>query len=242
MLYAGADQIEVECELDMHEKHRMLKLCFPTAGKVDVAEIPYGSIERRMCGDEEPCQNWVAMQGEDCGLAMLNDGKYSYSAIDGELRMTVANTSIFADHYGQKQRDDACRYMDMGAQRFRYALVPYGGSWKDAKLSRRAAVLNRPLTAIAETYHTGALGSEMQGISIGSDSVNLGAIKRSEDGKGIILRLAESAGRAQTTRVDFALAGRMLDLAFVPYEIKTVYVPDDPAADVREVRITEIED
>ena len=242
ILYAEADQIEVETTLDMHEKHRMLKLCFPTNGTVDVAEIPYGTIERTMNGDEEHCQRWVAMQGEDGGLAMLNDGKYSYSAVDGELRMTVSNTSIFADHYGQNLRDDTCQYMDMGQQKFAYALVPYSGSYKSAKLSRRAAVLNRPLIAVAETYHTGPLGSELCGLTVGSETVNVGAIKRSENGEGYVLRMVETAGEAQNVHVDFPLAGRSFDLAFTPHEIKTVLIPDDASAAIREVLITEIED
>ena len=242
ILYANADQIEVEAKLDMHEHHRMVKLCFPTSGKVDVAEIPYGAIERTMNGDEEHCQRWVAMQGEDGGLAMLNDGKYSYSAVDGELRMTISNTSIFADHYGQKQRDDTCQFMDMGVQKFRYALVPYAGSYKAAKLSRRAAVLNQPLPAIAETYHTGPLGGELCGIRIGSETVDLGAIKRSENGEGYILRMVETAGQAQNICVDFHLADRRMNLTFTPHEIKTVLIPDDASKPVREVPITEIED
>jgi alpha-mannosidase len=156
--------------------------------------------------------------------------------------MTVSNTSIFADHYGQDLRDDTCQYMDMGQQQFAYALVPYSGSYKSAKLSRRAAVLNRPLIAVAETYHTGPLGSELCGLTVGSETVNVGAIKRSENGEGYVLRMVEVAGEAQDVHVDFHLAGRAFDLHFTPCEIKTVLIPDDASAAIREVLITEIED
>ncbi len=242
ILYANADQLEVEAKLDMHEKHRMLKLCFPTNGKIDVAEIPYGAIKRTANGDEEHCQRWVSIHGNEDGLAMLNDGKYSYSAIDGELRMTIANTSILADHYGQAQRDDTCQFMDMGVQKFRYALVPYSGCWRKQKLNRRAALLNQGMPAIEETYHVGPLGSEYSAISLGSETIDLGAMKRAENGEGYVLRFAECAGKAQEVEMNFRLANRSMNLSFTPWEIKTVLVPDNADAPVREIPITEIEE
>lgn len=242
ILYAGADQLEMEIALDMHEKHRMLKLCYPTAGTCDVAEIPYSAIERRMNGDEEHCQRWVALHGEDGGLALLNDGRYSYSAVDGELRMTISNTSMLADHYGQNQRDDTCLFMDMGRLTLRCALVPYSGHWTDAGLNRRAALLNQSMPAIEETYHTGPLAGEYRGLSISSQTIDLGAIKRSENGEGHVLRLIETAGRTQDVTILFNLEKRALNLTFSPWEIKTVLIPDDETAKAREIPITEIED
>ncbi len=241
ILYADADQLEVETTLNMQEKHRMVKLCFPTGGKTEIAEIPYGAIVRKANGDEEHCQRWIAMQGEGGGLAILNDGKYSYSAQDGELKLTACNTSIFADHYGQELRDDTCRFMDMGEQRFTYALLPYDGAWRDANLNHRAALINRPMPVIEETYHAGPLGSEMRGIDISNPAIDLGAVKRAENGLGHVLRMVETAGQDQAARIDFHLANRALNLTFAPWEIKTVLIPDDPDQDAREIFITEIE-
>jgi len=241
VLYAGADQLEVEVKLDMHEKFRMLKLCFPTPYGKEYSEIPYGVITRQANGNEEHCQRWIAMQGETCGLSILNNGKYSYSAAEGELRLTVSNTSLFADHYGQDYRDDTCEFMDMGVQRFSYALVPYNGSWQDAALHHRAAVFNQPLPFVVETYHEGPLKSEFTGIRIDNTALSAGAFKRSENGNGYILRIAEATGRSQKASVDFTLLNRSFDLAFAPFEIKTVLIPDDPSEAVREVPLTEIE-
>jgi len=240
-LNENGDQLEVEAKLNMQEKHRMVKVCFPTAGKTDVSEIPYGALERRGNGDEENCQRWVAMQGEEGGLAVLNDSKYSYSAPDGELRLTVANSSIYADHYGQNDRDAECVYMDQGEIFFRYTVVPFAGSWKDAGLNRRAALLNQPLQHIVETYHEGPLGSEYCGMDVQADHVDVGAFKRAEDGQGYILRLSETVGRGVETKVDVKLLDRALDLKFGPFEIKTLYLPDDKEQPVREVMLTEFD-
>ncbi|MBQ2264341.1 MAG: zinc ABC transporter substrate-binding protein, partial [Oscillospiraceae bacterium] len=53
MLYADADEIKVETVLDMQEKHRMLKLCFPTDGNMDVAEISRCDMFLRIGGESE---------------------------------------------------------------------------------------------------------------------------------------------------------------------------------------------
>ena len=218
----------------------MVKLCFPTDGTFDVAEIPYGVIERKGNGDEECCQRWAAVQGERGGLAILNDGRYSYSAPNGELRMTVANTSIFADHYGQNHRDASCRYMDQGELFFNYEIVPFAGSWRDAGLNRRAALLNQPMTHVVETYHEGPLSGEFCGLSIDAPNVDIGAFKRAEDDAGYVLRLCETVGRKVSAKVESALLGRKFEIEMDPFEIRTIYLPDDAAQELREVLITEM--
>ena len=237
----GSDQLEISVCIRMQEKHRMLKLCFPADADRSIAEIPYGALERVPNGDEEHCQRWVAVQGGAGGLALINNGRYSYSVQDGELRMTLANTSAYADHYGQTRRDDTCRFMDMEGLTVKLALVPYSGDWSDAKLSRRAAVFNRPLPWVVETYHEGPLAGEYRGIDIDNDFVDIGAFKPAEDGDGYVLRLCETSGRAQRVKADVKLLNRTLELAFGPFEIKTLRLPADPALPAREIPITELE-
>ncbi|MBR6766566.1 MAG: alpha-mannosidase [Clostridia bacterium] len=242
-LNADSEQLEVSVSLRLREKHRMLKLCFPTAfpaGK-EISEIPYGVIERTACGNEEHCQRWFAMQGEKAGLAILNDGKYSYSAEKGELRLTIANTSIYADHYGQETRDETCQFMDWDEQRFTYALYPYEGSWEKADMEKRAVLLNQPLAWVVETYHTGPLGPEYSGLSVDKAGVSFAALKRAEDGTGHILRLWENIGEKKSARIEAPVLGRGIDVELAPWEVCTLYVPDDPNAPVRKVLLTEYE-
>ena len=242
-LYADSDQLEVDVRLNLCEHYRMVKLCFPTVftDGHDVSEIPYGVLERKANGDEEHCQRWTAMQGETGGLAVLNNGKYSYSAEHGELRLTIANSSIYADHFGQGMRDNSCVFMDQGTQRFVYALCPYAGSWRDAKLGQRSSVLNQPLPYVVETYHEGALGGSYQGISLENPKIALGAFKRAENGKGYILRFSETSGVPQSAHVELTLLGRTLTLSLDAFEIKTLFVPDDESKPICNALITELD-
>lgn len=240
MLYEHADQLEIDVKLEMHEHYRMLKLCYPTNGTYDVSEIAYGAIKREGNGDEEICQRWVAAQGEHGGLAILNDGKYSYSMDKGELRMTIANTSAYADHFGQNYRDHYMEWLDQGEQRIRLILVPYADSWKHANLNHRAAVLNQKLPRVVETYHKGELAGSFCGISIDSEKVDVGALKRAENEKGWVLRLVETAGEEQKIHVSLPLLNREFDADMAPFEIKTWFLSDAGEEEVREISLIEM--
>ena len=242
-LYADADQLEISNRLRLDERHRLVKLCWPTihTNGTEFSEISCGAIERTACGEEEHCQRWIAMQGENSGLAVLNNGKYSYSAKDGELRLTVANTSIFADHYGQPTRDEHCRFMDQNEQAFTVILAPFADSWQDARLHQRAALLNQPLPHVTETYHAGPLPTQFSGISIDCPHIQLLAFKPAESGDGHILRLVEATGRPQQAKIALPLLNREFALEFSPYQIHTIHLPADPELPPKEVLITELD-
>jgi len=240
-LLHGADQLDISLRLDMREQFRMVKFCLPTvfeSGK-DFSEIPGGVIARSASMEEECCQRYICMQGDAGGLALLNTGKYSYSAKDGVLCQTLCNTSLFADHYGQNHRDEGLEHMDMGIQHMAFALRPYGGTWQTQQLHNRAALLHQPLISVAETYHKGQFSGEYSGLSISHPNLMLHAFKESEDKKGHILRIGEMTGDPAETVVQIPLLDRSIPLSFTPFELKTLYIPRDDAQCVRECLITE---
>jgi len=241
MLYPDSTQLEVDAKLTLYEHFRHVKLCFPVIATSPTAraELSYGYIERAPNGEEETGHRWMQLGDADGGIALTNESKYSFCAKDNELRLTVANSSIYADHYGQRTRDELCRFLDQGEQAFRYGIVPVQGDWRQSALTQRAALLNQPLTFVTETYHQGDLPAQSRGIAIDRCNVQLGALKRAEDGSGIIARFNETTGLATQANVDFALYGRAFALSFAPCEVKTVLIPDDEAQPVREVMLTE---
>lgn len=239
ILYRDADFLEVDVRLDLDERFRIVKLCWPTGGDHSFAEIPFGLLERPMNGDEEPCQRWVAVWGKRGGLAVLNNGKYSYSAADGELRLTVANTSLFADHYGQEYRDADCAFMDQGIHTFRLALASCPGDLLAEKLNRLASLLNRPLPSVVETYHPGSLPERYRGVTLEGNAAAT-ALKRAEDGGGWIVRLAGTGDQACRVSLSMPLLGRSLEIDMPALGIRTLYLPDDPGYPAREVLLTEM--
>lgn len=237
----GTDEVDIKASLDMHEKFRMVKLCLPVNCKnpKSIAEISYGDIERATNGDEETCHRWVALVGDEGGIGLLNDSKYSFSADGNELRMTLANTSVFADHYGQRTRDEYCVNADIGQTEFSLALVPLDGDIKSSDIGQRAEVFNQGLVRIIETYHEGNLPTRYSGMSVDRKNISVSAVKRAEDDNGFIVRCAEQLGEQTAAVLDAPVFSRHLELKFTPYEVKTIFIPDDENLDCREVDITE---
>ncbi|MDF2963178.1 MAG: alpha-mannosidase [Paenibacillus sp.] len=248
ILYRDKPGIEVKVKLDWREEHKMLKLSFPVqvSDPKAVYEIPYGHIERPVNGEEEPGQQWTNVTGvtpvngklSSYGLTLLNDAKYSFDVKDNDMRMTVVRGAIFADHYGE--RDEDCEFMDQGIQEFSYALLPSVGDWREADAARRALELNVQPIAIIETYHKGSLPQKSEGIRISVSNVIATAFKLSEDGLGYVLRCYETAGRDGEAEIEIPMLGRRWVSAFDKFEIKTLYIPKDSEAGVKEVNLIEL--
>ena len=229
-LYAGADQVECECYVFWHETHKMLKLAFGTA--VEEGEAVYaiagGSIRKPCDGCEEPAQNWAAVENGKIGLAVLNNGRYSYSCKDGELRIVAVRGAGFADHYGfARTNDGLCRFMEQGESEFTYVLRPYTGSFAENRVVEMAELLNAPAVSVNETYHKGPLPLEYSGIELCGDGIVLSALKAAEDGQGLILRAWESRGERVPACIKLSFADIEIRREFGPYEVCTFRIDGD---------------
>jgi alpha-mannosidase len=251
-LYTGLDRIDVKVEVDWREKQKMLKLRFPVnvdSPKV-VNEIPFGHIQRKAKGDEEPMQSWVDVtgispqDGQPYGLSLLNDGKYSFDAQGADIGLTVLRSPIYAHHHpAEPQPDEVYTYMDQGVQRFTYTLLPHAGSWQQAGTVQRAAELNQPSIALAATFHPqGSLPQSDSFLQVGAENVIVSALKKAEDGNGWIVRLYETAGRETRAILQLPLFKRKVEAAFKPCEIKTFFIPGDLQQPVKEVNLLEWEE
>ena len=224
-LYAGRCELYVACSLNLTETHKIIKLAFPVNVRNPKAlySMPYGFIAKKCNGEEEPSHQWAAITNASMGdgLALLNDSKYSFCAKDNELRMIVARSAIFADHFGK--RDDQVNYQDMGEMEFSYALTPFSGQ-NLPEIVRQATVFNLGPHVVLDTHHDGPLEPIYSGISISAPNVICKTIKQAEDGTAFIARLYETSGRKTKVDVDFACMNVSMTLDFAPQEIKTIRI------------------
>jgi alpha-mannosidase len=196
------DQIDIENDIDWHEKHVLLKAAFPLAATSDFAtyEIPYGAIERPTTRNnswekaqfEVPAMRWADLSGAGPdgkvhGLSVLNQDKYGYDAAGNVLRLTLLRSPTWPD-------PDA----DQGHHHFHYALYPHAGTWKDALTVRHGWEYNYPLQAVVTTAHAGSLPAEHSFASVSPENVVLTAVKKAEDANGLIFRVYEWAGKETT--------------------------------------------
>jgi alpha-mannosidase len=209
-------------------------------------EIPYGVIERPADGAEEPGQRWIdasgTIEGVDgrLGLAVLNDGKYGFDILDGELGVTAVRSPIYA-HHEPTVPTEGVRYQfqDLGLQRFTLWLVPHRGDWQDGGLTRRALELNQRPTLLVESSHAGPLGRTASFVSVEPERVIVGAVKQAEDGDDIVIRLAETTGRAATARVRFPAWGGSFETEIGPFEVRTFRVPAGGSGEAVETDLLE---
>ncbi len=224
-LEAGSPKLSVRASVDWHEKHKMLKLRWPMNIESPKAyyEIPYGVIERPADGEEGPGLTWTAVKGNHGGFALLNSNTYSSSVKDGTIYQTVLRSPIYGDHGGP--RSEESDYTDQGLFEFQYALMPVSDSW--APMIQEAKLLNKPVTNIIENWHKGYLMDKTyQGLHISADNVMLSAIKHSEDGKGLVIRIYETDGKETPVRIAGPLLPVALDVTITPWSANTYYLAD----------------
>jgi alpha-mannosidase len=201
-LALNSDIVDIDNDIDWHEKHVLLKAAFPLAVTSDFAtyEIPYGSIERPTTRNnsfekaqfEVPAMRWADLSGAGAdgkvhGLSILNQDKYGYDAVGNVLRLTLLRSPTWPD-------PDA----DQGEHHFHYALYPHAGTWKDALTVRHGWEYDYPLQAVVTTAHAGSLPPEHSFASVSPDNVVLTAVKKAEDANGLIFRVYEWAGKETT--------------------------------------------
>lgn len=199
-LYADKAAVYVDCRVDYHEDHKILKLAFPVNASCGQAayEIPFGFLEKPCTGMEEPGQRYASLDGGAVHLAVLNDGKYSFSAKENELRMIAARSCGYADHFSD--RAVPVELMEQGVQEFRYVLLPHGGDLAEA--AREAMLLNQPVGAgFTGTNHEGELPASFCGLEVDSPPWFVKPSNTPRTARRSSWRLYETAGRPAQAEV-----------------------------------------
>ncbi len=163
-----------------------------------------------------PQKRFVDISNGEIGLAILNRGlpEYEVVTIDdqpdtnheavGQGRQAVALTllrcvewlsrgdlSTRHGHAGPMEQTPEAQCV--GHYEFDYALVPHRGTWEaeDALVLREAQSFNTPIATrvIVTEQHDGQLPSRTSLITIEPDKLVLSALKRSNAGQGVVVRV-----------------------------------------------------
>lgn len=215
----------------------MLKLSFPLDLEKPKAiyQIPYGFIERPCNGEENPGLSFINIEDKNYGLSLINDAKYSYDVDSNILSLTIVRSPVYAHHNPQKlnQRKEY-EYLDQERQEFKYILFPYKGSWKENKIIELSESFNNPPFLFIEGSHKGDLPLSQSFINYEGKNFLVNVIKKSEDGKGIIVRIFETHGEKSVGKIK--LFNKEWTFFLSPFEIKTFLINDKG---IREVNLLE---
>ncbi|MBW4085087.1 alpha-mannosidase [Paenibacillus sp. S150] len=197
IFYRDTPRIDFRTELDWHGHNQLLKVAFPVDIHAMEAtyDIQFGNVKRPTHWNtswdyarfETVGHQWADVSETGYGVALLNDCKYGYDIKDSVLRLTLLKTAVHPDPE-----------QDQGHHSFTYALYPHTGDFVEGGVVQEAWELNNPLRIVPGRLEGGPL------FSIGGGHVLIDAIKRSEDGTGVVLRLHEYAGSRNLVRVESA--------------------------------------
>jgi alpha-mannosidase len=197
-LLSASRRLDVETWIDWHERRVLLRALFPLNVRSHEAtsETMFGAQRRPTHGNtgwdaarfEVSAHRFCDLSEPGYGVALMNDGKYGHSAKGNVLGISLLRSPLYPDPLADEEE-----------HRFTYALYPHPGDWMEAGVVREAFALNSPLVpvrgeeALAEASFVVAEGLELA----------LAGLKRSEDGRAVILRLYEPHGARGQTRLCF---------------------------------------
>ena len=192
----------------------------PVDGKIHGKEAPpylkhanaYGIEAEVNDGLEVPAQKWVDVTDGKVGIALLNKTKYGHSFSRGDLRITLMRTGGEPDIYP-----------NLGKFDISYSLFPHTGDWgngvwaegDDFNIPVYAA--EPPSLALVKAHATRP--EEASFFSVDAAGVILSGMKQAEDGKELIVRLAEINGKPTTVNLKVPVniaSARRLNLVELP--------------------------
>ncbi len=250
MLYNGADQVDVANDIDWKETHVLLKAAFPLAATSANAtyEIPYGSIDRPTTRNnsfekarfEVPAMRWADEGDGKHGFSLINDSKYGYDGVGDQLRLTLLRSPTWPDPEADREE-----------HHFTYALYPHAGAWKDAGTVEHGWNYNYKLEAMQVEAHAGQMPAEHSFVGVDAKNVVVTAVKKAEDGNGLVVRFFEWAGKGGNVTLQvpegataasvvnlmekpeggsIPVTGGKVTVPVTPYMIQTVRVDYQPLA------------
>ena len=247
--YAGLDLIELRFVIDWREKEQILKLEIPTAlaGPSIFAKVPGGVLERKTNGEEEPYQDWGAVQGriggKDYTVGILNNSTYSYDCLGGLFRTILIRSAPYARHNPNTvPQNDNNAWQDQGRQERRFWIKGARGTQSEMALDRLAEELQSPAEYVLDSGHTGTEPWEQSWLEVMPANVWVLAVKRAEQNQDeMIVRVQERAGKATQATVRSATFKIDQTIVLAPFEMKTLRVKAGAdGGNVREVSLLEV--
>ena len=255
-LYAGEKLARFNTELDWQGERSRIYASFTPAfahsGNI-LCEVPFGMLERgsaeEVCClgwcDDWPSLGFAGVTGEGMNLALLKGGLPGTSVKNGALRVALLramqdNASPFRNSYVGAN--------DRGHHEAAFAVAFSEGDFTESDFSGQAALFNTRGHTACVACGAGEPLPEGTALPWPADlprGLRLSALKRAEDGDGIVIRLWESAGKPALLRMPEGVSLRRCDTLerplteeavseypFRPFEIATFRVDIRPRGTV----------
>ncbi len=201
-LTVADERLDWDLDIDWASKGTLLKAAFVTTAADTAAtyDLGLGAIRRGVDRPglyEVPGQRWADLTDPSgaFGLTVLNDGRYGWDHPDpATLRLSLLRTPAVDDQWTWVA-DEASQ--DLGHHRVTVSLRGHGADWRPAAV-RAADALNQPLVVFATDRHPGPRGRSVSLLAVEDPRVAVRAVKKSEEGDRLVVRLQEVTGEPAT--------------------------------------------
>ncbi len=192
--------IRVHNFVDWKCRRTMLKAVFPLSCYNETAtyDLGLGVIKRGNNTEalyEVPAQKWADITADNgnFGVSIFSDCKYGWDKPSSNtLRLTCLHTPTGA--FTKETRQDL---QDIGRNIFSFGILCHRGGF-ETETQTQCEIFQKPLIAFqTSARREGDLGDDFSFADISSDGVMIRAIKKSENGEYIAIRVNEGAGKAQ---------------------------------------------
>jgi alpha-mannosidase len=207
------------------------------------SQVPFDVVSRPTTGQEVPAQQWVDLSDGNHGIALLNRTKFGHSFDKGQLRLSLLRATYSPDIYP-----------NIGVNHIQYSLFPHSGDWKNGvwaegeNFNVPVYAAEPPSLSLTKAHATRPENGSL--IRVLPAEVVMSGIKQGEDGKCLIIRLAEVNGKETEAEITLpvtvksasrvsiiemplksvaapTVSGRTIKVRLKPHEIVTLSVTSD---------------
>ncbi|MFI4910515.1 MAG: glycoside hydrolase family 38 C-terminal domain-containing protein [Sedimentisphaeraceae bacterium JB056] len=228
------NEVKIDVRVNWNENDKALKMAVDCGFEPQkmLGDTAFGCGELVTDGRETVSQKWTAVleENSDTMIACVNNGTYGADLSDGKLRPTLLRSACYSALAEEKTADHSEVYMpqdrlmprfDNGVRNFSFWLS--GGNITDTKKNIHNLALLKNEEPLSLSFFPNGDGAKTKPIvSLSNNSVQISAVKKSEKGNNIIIRLYEPVGDSVKTTLKLPVFSKSIKLSFDPFEIKTI--------------------
>ena len=236
-IYKNNDDIDIDVTLYMGDINKIIKLKVPLAdgGKL-IGQAPFGTDELFTDGRENVAQRFVALDLGDTCVALLNKGVYGSHFEDGSLYMSLVRGVTYCAHpIGERELiplDRFTKKIDQGENSYSFRLTVTDRNGLERKTQE---FVQKPYGLNIFPIPTENGATKALDVSLGSDIISVGTVKKSYGKDSVIFRLINNTPHGVESFI--RINGSTLPLEFGKYEVKTVVYENGVLTEAAEMLI-----
>ena len=220
-IYKNNEDIDIIADVYWMTKNKMLKLHIPTTQTGNyLGQTAFGTDILAQDGSECVSQRFVAKQGNEKVLGIINNCIYGSSCINNEIHLSLLRGVGYCVHPIPERKlypdDRFINGMDMGNRKFAFQLTVCN----EDELERKALEFNERPYALNIFPVMSKRNSESVNIICDNKNIVLITLKKSEMQEGYIIRLLNNS--SQSKECVLKVEKSSILLTFVIYEVKTI--------------------